>query len=138
MSELYWITRLEYFHGISLFFLTLGAIIVSVFLLYYYIFNGQSIYDETRGYSSSAKECKEYRNTCSKGLKWSIPVTLLALFLYLFIPTTKEALLIYGVGETIDYLQSNPTAKKLPDKCIKALDTWVDSWTKEKKDSIKQ
>lgn len=138
MSELYWITRLEYFHNVSLLFLILGTIIVFLFSLCYYTSNGQSIYEETHGYSSKAKEYKEYRDTCSKGLKWSVPVTLLALFLYLFIPTTKEALLIYGVGETIDYLQSNPTAQKLPDKCIRALDTWVDSWTEEKKDSVKQ
>ena len=44
-----------------------------------------------------------------------------------FIPTTKEALLIYGVGGTIDYVKSNPVAKKIPDKCIIALDKWVDS-----------
>ena len=40
----------------------------------------------------------------------------------LFIPTTNQALLIYGVGGTIDYIKSNDTAKQLPDKCIKALD----------------
>lgn len=137
MSELYWITRLDYFHGVSLLFLILGAIIVFLFSLCYYLSNGQSIYDANRGYSSSAKENKEYRDTCSKGLKWSIPVALSALFLYLFIPTTNEALLIYGVGGTIDYLQENPTAQKLPDKCIKALDKWVDSWNIEEKDSIK-
>lgn len=26
----------------------------------------------------------------------------------------------------MDYLKSNPTAKQLPDKCIKALDKWID------------
>ena len=136
MNELYWITRLDYFHSVSSFFLILGAIIVFLFSLFYYVSNGQSIYDDSRGHSGSAKEYKEYRDTCSKGLKWSIPVTLLALFLYLFIPTTNEALLIYGVGGTVDYLQSNPTAKKLPDKCIQALDRWVDSWSIEEKDSV--
>ena len=34
----------------------------------------------------------------------------------------NDALLIYGVGGTIDYVKSNKTAKQLPDKCIKALD----------------
>ena len=45
-------------------------------------------------------------------------------------------MLIYGVGGTVDYIKANPTAKKLPDKCINALDKWVDSWT-EKSDSTK-
>ena len=46
-------------------------------------------------------------------------------------------LLIYGVGGSIDYLRNNTTAQKLPDKCIEALDAWVDELFPEKKDSIK-
>lgn len=49
----------------------------------------------------------------------------------IFIPTKNEALLIYGVGGTIDYIKSNDTAKQLPDKCVKALDKWVENLTKE-------
>lgn len=51
----------------------------------------------------------------------------------IFIPTTNEALLIYGVGGTIDYVKSNKTAKQLPDKCIKALDKWADNINEENK-----
>lgn len=46
---------------------------------------------------------------------------------YVFIPTTKEMYMIYGVGGTIDYLKENETAKQLPDKVVMALDKWVDS-----------
>lgn len=49
----------------------------------------------------------------------------------IFVPTTKEALMIYGIGGTIDYLKENPTAKQLPDKCVNALDKWADSWVNE-------
>jgi hypothetical protein len=38
---------------------------------------------------------------------------------------------IYGIGGTIDYLKSNETAKRIPDKCIKALDLYIDSQLKE-------
>lgn len=44
-----------------------------------------------------------------------------------FVPTTKEMYMIYGVGGTIDYLKENETAKQLPDKVVMALDKWVDS-----------
>jgi len=54
--------------------------------------------------------------------------------MWVFIPTKKDALLIYGVGGTIDYIKQNPTAKQLPDKCVKVLDKWVDNWST---DSIK-
>ena len=48
-----------------------------------------------------------------------------------FIPTTNEALMIYGVGGTIDYIKSNGTAKQIPDKCVKALDKYFDNINKE-------
>ena len=50
-----------------------------------------------------------------------------------FITTKNEALMIYGVGGTIDYIKSNDTAKQLPDKCIKALDKWADNINEENK-----
>ena len=53
--------------------------------------------------------------------------TFALIFINVFIPTKNDALLIYGVGGTIDYIKSNDTAKQLPDKCIKALDKWADS-----------
>ena len=49
-----------------------------------------------------------------------------------FVPTTKEALLIYGVGSTIDYVNGNETIKSLPDKAINALDKYLDSLNKDK------
>ena len=54
-----------------------------------------------------------------------------SVFINTFIPTTNEALLIYGVGGTIDYIKSNDTAKQLPDKCVKALDKYLDNINKE-------
>ena len=39
--------------------------------------------------------------------------------------------MIYGVGGTIDYIKSNGTAKQIPDKCVKALDKWVENLIKE-------
>ena len=44
---------------------------------------------------------------------------------------TNESLMIYCVGGTIDYVKSNKTAKQLPDKCVKALDKYLDNLTKE-------
>lgn len=137
MNELYWITRFDYFHILFTTLMICGIVLTALFLLVYYISNGQAIYDESRGHDVSAKENIGYRNTCSKSLKCILPMTIISAILYLFIPTTNEALLIYGVGGTIDYIQANPTARKLPDKCVQALDKWVDSWNVNKKDSVK-
>ena len=56
---------------------------------------------------------------------------------WVFVPKTNEALLIYGVGTTIDYVDNNETIKQLPDKAVQALDKYLDSFNKdsENKDS---
>lgn len=51
----------------------------------------------------------------------------------IFVPSSDQLVKIYGIGGTIDYLKSNETAKQLPDKCIKALDLYIDSQLKESK-----
>lgn len=57
---------------------------------------------------------------------------------YTFTPSTRKAYKIVGIGGTIDYLKDNNTAKKLPDKCIKALDMLLEKQIdKIEKDSIK-
>ena len=58
-------------------------------------------------------------------------VTIIACLINFFIQTTNEALMVYGIGGTIDYIKSNKTAKQLPDKCIKALDKYLDNLAKE-------
>lgn len=136
MNEIYWITRLDYFHTLFCIFMIIGLILTFVYSIFYYVCNGQYIYDDCRGYDTSAKEYKKYTITCLKGLRYSVPIAAIFISLYTFVPTTKEALAIYGVGGTIDYLKDNPTAKKLPNKCIIALDKWVDSLSKTKKEEI--
>lgn len=49
-------------------------------------------------------------------------------------PKHKEMYRIIGIGGTIDYLRRNETAKQLPDKCIKAVDLFLNKMTEEKKD----
>jgi hypothetical protein len=87
----------------------------------------------------TGKDCctEKQKRKLRKGANYSIVTFIIGLILWVFIPTQKEALLIYGVGGTIDYIKQNPTAKQLPNKCVNALDKWVDSWNIEKKDSVK-
>ena len=52
-----------------------------------------------------------------------------------FTPSTKDLYAIYGIGGVIDYVQSNETAKQLPDKTIEALDKWLDRMNEENNDT---
>ena len=127
MNDIYWITRFDALNVIFIIALVISTLILVIAIL---------------GWSVNCDEEYEFdkraRKTCKKAIRIAIIPFIIGLFGVTFTPTTKEALLIYGVGGTIDYLKSNPTAKQLPDKCIKALDVWVDSWTLEQNDSIKK
>lgn len=65
--------------------------------------------------------------------KYSIFVFVFGTIMAIFIPSTKNLLIIYGVGGTIDYLKDNKDANKIPDKCIKALDKYLDDALTEDK-----
>lgn len=124
MNELYWITRFSGIHGMCVIITAIAAIIFTISLIGYIVNDDPDRLSEVRS-----------RKSCLMFLKKSSIALTIGMFGIIFVPTTREALTIWGVGGTIDYIKSNPTAKQLPDKCIKALDKWVDSWT-EKKDSV--
>lgn len=129
MNEIYWITRCDSFHclGIAMFWIS---------LLLFNIFWLISISED----DWTGRDCctERQKRILRRGARYSVISFFIGLILWVFVPTQKEALLIYGVGGTIDYIKQNPTAKQLPDKCVKALDKWVDSWTLEQNDSIKK
>ena len=137
MNEIYWITRLDIIHTLVLVLFIISTITFLLSTIFYFCFNGQSIYDANHEYERSAKENRDYANVAKRVLRYCITPLVLSTLLLMFVPTTKQAMLIYGVGGTIDYIKQNPTAKQLPDKCVKALDKWVDSWSIDKNDSIK-
>lgn len=70
--------------------------------------------------------------------KCSIYALVFGTTICLFIPSTKSLLIIYGVGGTIDYVRENKDANKIPDKCIKAIDKYLDDALKEDKDKDKE
>lgn len=133
MNEIYWITRLTYICN----FLTAVAVVsflISVFTVVFVVCNRI----EANNYKKGDENWNYYMQRFKMFLSYFkrfIFVTIVACFINLFIPTTNEALLIYGVGGTIDYIKSNDTAKQLPDKCIKALDKWVDNLNEEKQEN---
>ena len=130
MNEIYWITRLTYICD----FLTAVAVVsflISALMAAFAMCNRFEANDYEEGgkyYNCYMQKFKMFLSY----FKRFIFVTIIACLINFFIPTTNEALMIYGVGGTIDYVKSNETAKQLPDKYIKALDKWAEHLTKEK------
>ena len=133
MTEMYWITRL----GAICNFLTTIAVVcfmISVVTGVFAMYNRFEADDYEEGgkyYNCYMQKFKMFLSY----FKRFIFVTIIACLINSFIPTTNEALMIYGVGGTIDYVKSNKTSKQLPDKCIKALDKWVDNLNEEKQEN---
>ena len=122
MEEIYWLTRLN---GINTFFnvMTVFGIVFTIISIVGYIVAKNDDYID---------DC--WKELWIKLFKYCFPTTIIVTLLFIFTPTTKEAFMIWGVGGTIDYVKSNDTAKQLPDKCIEALDKWVDSLNEDNKD----
>lgn len=117
MSEIYWITRLDAINIVIGTFAFISAII-TLFFLVGFSMSGFKISDEKDGFTKND----------FKTLKRFFILTVILLSAFVFIPSRKDMLLIYGVGGTIDYLKTNEIAKQLPDKCIQALDQLIDEY----------
>jgi hypothetical protein len=119
MSELYWLGILGNLHELGI-----AVAILSGFLCLCFFFF--VIMDKEDG--------KETLPLTKKWFNYSITAFVFGIFLCFFIPSQKNLLIIYGVGGTIDYLKENKDANKIPDKCIKALDKYLDDALKEDKE----
>lgn len=118
MKELYFLTILD---GLEIFLTILGiitGITAAIVLIFYVVWKSDSYNDE------------EYPLLKSWSIGLSLSCVLLCL-LNVFIPNTKQASFIYGMGTVVDYVQNNKDLQQLPDKCVQALDMWVDTFIEE-------
>ena len=124
MNEIYWITRLDLISGWLIGFAVISAIVTFIAIVAY--IGNRSDYEK---YCQDAY--KRWAEFSSKLFKISLTCFLVFCSSSILTPTTNEAMLIYGVGTTIDYVKQNNTLQQIPDKCINALDAWVDSLTEK-------
>ena len=133
MNEIYWMTRLDVINV----FLTLIAVfsVIAAVVLFFIGIIKRSESDIFNKDSQTWEQHIETSKMCLYFAKRCAVVFCVSIFINIFTPTTNEALLIYGVGGTIDYIKSNDTSKQLPDKCVKALDKWADNLNEEKQEN---
>ena len=115
MNEIYWITRLDAIQ-VLLFIFSVLSIIAAIVCLIRWVDN-------------------EIKNGKAKHFVTSVFVSLFLMIALALTPSTKDAIMIWGVGGTIDYIKSNETAKELPDKCIQALDKFIDEYMLNEEDN---
>lgn len=128
MNEVYWITRLdslETLFGFLVLFSVIGAICFVIGKLALNSYEGNSCYEEEEKNSRFAIKCG----------KWLMPLIFLGIPGCVFVPNTKEGLLIYGVGNTMDYLTSNPHAMNIPDLALEALEEYAKEYIHKKENN---
>lgn len=115
MSEIYWISRLDYicnlFIALSIIFGTI--VVVGGFVL------------------TIVNKSEEDYPTILKIVKKSLLIFSCSILVTIFLPNTKQAYMIWGLGGTIDYIKNNETVQKLPDKTIQCLDKFIDKYLNE-------
>ena len=118
ISDMYWITRLSSIHNAFIFIFIIAVIVA--------VLTGIIVL-------SFCNDKDEY--PCFKQVKKCFITAVMSVVFsgigLVFVPKTNEALLIYGVGTTIDYVDNNETIKQLPDKAVQALDKYLDSLNKD-------
>lgn len=127
MNEVYWITRLdslETLFGLLVAFSIIGAVCFVIGKVALNSYEGNSAYKEEEKNSKFAIRCG----------KWLMPLIFLGIPGCVFVPNTKEALLICGVGGTVDYITSNPHAMNIPDLAIEALEEYTKEYIHKKED----
>lgn len=115
MSEIYWISRLDY--------------ICNLFIALSIIF-GTIVVVEGFTLVVSDRSDNDYP-TILKTVKKSLLMFSCSILVVIFLPNTKQAYMIWGLGGTIDYIKSNETVQKLPDKTIQCLDKFLDKYLNE-------
>lgn len=126
MNEIYWLTRLgalstalNWVTGVSL---VVGVVMGIIYLVNHY---------EDEDYCDHVK----FVRNCKKITLCSWVLFFLSIIGNAFVPNTKEAYLIYGVGGVVDWVKQDDVAKQLPHKAVVALDKWFEEITLEESSS---
>lgn len=121
-GKFYWFTRLSAlttaFQAIAI----VAGILTVASLIYWFaisVTGAEYIDDEEEGKEIHLKRASKMM--CIFAILFSF-----GLLGRIFTPTTSEALVIFGVGESVEYLQSNKDAVQIPDKALQALNKYLD------------
>lgn len=126
MDYLYWITRLNDIRGVTFGLMAMSILSLIVWMIVYF-YNKSEIVGRDENSVNTCYRSEVYNTKMGK--RWSIislVVMLVTMGVVAVVPTTKQGLLIYGVNESVEYVKTHPTAKGLPEKAIKALDTYLE------------
>ena len=117
MSEIYWLSRLD---GV----LAIFGIICTISVVSAVFMSLVVMIDREGETFMPQKKSKKLLRCC-------IITALITGIACVFVPSSKQAYMIFGIGRVVDYIQESEMASQLPDKCVEALEVWLESLTEE-------
>ena len=127
MSNYFWIyliTRLDIFIGLSMAF----AIISALFTVVTYAWKSMEFSEDYEG-----DRIKIVR--ANKTIKLALRICIIFTVVASLLPSSKEAIMIYAGGKTMDYIQQDTSLQKIPYKAteivIKKMDEYLNEGEKE-------
>ena len=127
MSNSFWIyliTRLDIFIGLSMAF----AIISALFTVVTYAWKSMEFSEDYEG-----DRIKIVR--ANKTIKLALRICIIFTVVASLLPSSKEAIMIYAGGKTMDYIQQDTSLQKIPYKAteivIKKMDEYLNEGEKE-------
>ncbi len=115
MKEIYWIQVIGNVGDMTaavLIFAIFASILLAVGVI------AHDIYDE--------EQERQYQ-LLKRFMKYAFITLFISAIGFVFVPSNKQMLAIYGVGGTIDYIKNNDKAKELPDKVVDALTKYLET-----------
>lgn len=130
-SKMYWFTRLSTITTALESIFIISGTLDAVVLIFWAV-----VYFSDPEYMPGGEESRRrFLKIGSKTLCISTIVFAIGLIGKTFTPTTSEALVIYGVGESVEYLQNNKDAVQIPDKALQALNKYLNEAIGDKENS---
>lgn len=140
MTTLYWLYLLPVFAR------TMGCIGALLVLFACYIYIQFYDYDRCNYYSNTYE--KWFYNSVNidkytkragrliakdaiKRANRKLIIGIVMIVISFFVPSESKLYVIYGIGNTIDYIRTNDKAKQLPDKAIDCIYKYLDEHSKK-------
>lgn len=133
MDNLYLITRLDDIRGVFIALWLLAGIAAVIFMLVYFNHKGELAGRTEDDINNYHQDDAYWCRLGKRGTRWSLIIIFISMIALCVIPTTKQGLLLFGVNETVEFCEKHPEAKQIPDKCVKALNKYLDEELKTDK-----
>lgn len=127
MKFIYFINVVDCLHTLLIIMLSLFGVCAAVRGIYWLVM--------LDSFGSNLDKEEEAELNQAKGKMWKFIWAFLGtFFLFCFVPAKQTMYEIFGIGVVIDYVQDNENVKAIPDKCIEAVNLWLD----EKKEELQK